>query len=210
MSMREVAEIFDPVITPQAVAAWERKDGGKKPPSIPEEERLEILATAYQVNYNWLTTGSGSHDTPDEKFLKFGINGFQSFVPLLSLSDISVGNIKAAMAKALLNQAVKPSFWDDDKERFSFEVKGTSMAPTYNEGDIVYCLRQDFAEPGEYVVIDIVSMRQTMFRRFRYNEQGQIVLDPENKNWRPLIYNEEQLGVDIHILGVKCGRFARD
>ncbi|MGO9472628.1 MAG: S24 family peptidase [Rhodomicrobium sp.] len=200
LSLREVGAFFDPPISAQAVRAWEREDK----PSIPELWRLEVLAANLSVNYHWLTTGSGSYEV---KFPR--IDNKDNFVPLIKLADVSVSNIDEVITKALSEQSVKPSFWNDDRERFASEILGTSMSPFYNEGDIIYFLRGNKADPGDYVAAEVPSLRQTLFRKFRYNEQGQVVLEPENKNWPPLMFDEEGVGRDVHILGVLCGHFAR-
>ncbi len=204
LSLREVGAFFDPPISPQAVRAWEREDS----PSIPELSRLETLATNLDVNYHWLTTGSGSYEVKSPRFLKLD-GGKEKFVPLVKLADVAVGNIEEEMTKALNDHVVMPSFWEDDEVRFASVVVGKSMSPIYNGGDIIYFLRGNRADPGDYVAADVPFIKQTVFRKFRYNEQGQVVLEPENRNWPSFMFEEDQVGRDIHILGVLSGHFAR-
>jgi SOS-response transcriptional repressor LexA len=199
-SLRKVGAFFDPPISAQAVRAWERDDH----PSIPEHWRLEVLATKLGVNYDWLATGKGE----PERSITTGAEK-EKLVPLVKLADLSFDNIEEQLAKALRARSIVPSFWEDESNRFASVMAGTSMSATYIEGDVVYFLRANRADPGDYVAAYVRNINQTIFRKLRYNEQSQVVLEPENKNWPPLTFNEDQVGRDIQVLGVLCGHFSR-
>lgn len=89
---------------------------------------------------------------------------------------------------------------------FALQVEGDSMAPRYNDGDIVYVKNQKFAESGQYVVA-YVNGEEAMLRRYIYQEVGKIViLEPENKKYDKTILILRD-NPSWGIIGIVTGRF---
>jgi transcriptional regulator with XRE-family HTH domain len=59
LTQEAVGQLFEPPISRAAVAQWERTDGNG---TLPDRERLQVLALAYRVSIDFLLTGN--EDTP--------------------------------------------------------------------------------------------------------------------------------------------------
>ena len=86
----------------------------------------------------------------------------------------------------------------DKSTLVSAEVKGDSMinARIY-DGDLVYIREQPDVENGEIAAV-LIGDEATLKRVYKY--PGQVVLQPENPQYPPLVYTGEQLQ-DFRILG---------
>lgn len=88
-----------------------------------------------------------------------------------------------------------PDFIDCD---FSLTCKGDSMinARIY-DGDLVFIKLQPQVENGEIAAV-MIDNEMTLKRV--YLENNQLILQPENSTYRPLVYVNEQIN-DVRILG---------
>ena len=68
------------------------------------------------------------------------------------------------------------------------------------DGDIVFVRQQEMVENGEIAVVIVNDEEVTLKRFFYYPEQNQVVLQPENPTYRPLVYMNEELS-HIRVLG---------
>ncbi len=85
-----------------------------------------------------------------------------------------------------------------EKADFSLQVKGDSMYPLINDGDIVFIKIQPFAEDGQIVVASI-NNATTLKKLQRYPDR--IELHAINPKYPPIIIDNEC--IDFRILGVK-------
>lgn len=85
-----------------------------------------------------------------------------------------------------------------EKADFSLQVKGDSMYPLINDGDIVFVKIQPFAEDGQIVVASI-NNATTLKKLQRYPDR--IELHAINPKYPPIIIDNEC--IDFRILGVK-------
>lgn len=65
------------------------------------------------------------------------------------------------------------------------------------DGDTVYIREQPEVENGEIAAV-LIDDEATLKRV--YYQKNKIVLQPENKNYEPLVYVGEEI-LDVHILG---------
>lgn len=83
---------------------------------------------------------------------------------------------------------------------FCLECVGDSMINArINNGDIVFCRRQEQVENGEIAVVAIGD-EATLKRVVYYPEKNMLILKPENPRFQDMIYTDEALN-DIRILG---------
>lgn len=84
------------------------------------------------------------------------------------------------------------------KADFALRCEGDSMinARIY-DGDIVYIRQQDTIENGEIAAV-LIGNEATLKRVKLYDDH--IVLEPENPQYRPLVYWAEEMN-QVHILG---------
>ena len=88
----------------------------------------------------------------------------------------------------------------DIKADFCLKAKGDSMinARIFN-GDIVFIRKQPMVENGEIAAV-IIDDEATLKRVYYNKSEGQLILNPENPAYAPLVYSGEKLN-EIKILG---------
>ena len=90
---------------------------------------------------------------------------------------------------------------EDIDADFALRCKGDSMIDArINNGDIVYIRQQPTVENGEIAAVIVNDSEITLKRFFYYPELNQVVLQPENPSFRPMIYMNEELA-HIRVLG---------
>lgn len=88
-----------------------------------------------------------------------------------------------------------------DKEFFGLKIKGTSMSPTYLDGDTIILEKVEDCESGQDCVV-MVNGNDGTFKRVFKNETG-IILQPLNYEFQPMIYTNKQIEeLPIRIIGV--------
>lgn len=88
-------------------------------------------------------------------------------------------------------------------EFFALKVKGDSMAPTINDGDIVIVKKQDDADSGKVCVV-MVNGDDATLKRIKKEPNG-LWLNPDNSysEFKPTFYtNSEVENKPVRILGV--------
>jgi len=84
---------------------------------------------------------------------------------------------------------------------FCVTAQGDSMINArILDGDIVFVRKQEMVENGEIAAIIVNDSEITLKRFFYYPELNQVVLQPENPGYRPMIFMNEDLE-HIRILG---------
>lgn len=105
----------------------------------------------------------------------------------------------------------EPIFADEDKETyvmadmninadFCLTAKGDSMinARIY-DGDIVFIRPMSMVQNGDIAAV-IINNEATLKRVYYYPDKNKLVLAPENSNYEPLVYTDDELD-EIRILG---------
>lgn len=86
------------------------------------------------------------------------------------------------------------------KEYFALTIRGDSMSPRMQDGDVVIVLKQPEVESGEIAVVTINSADATC-KRVRITPEG-ILLMPINPNFEPFFYTHREIErLPIKILG---------
>lgn len=86
-------------------------------------------------------------------------------------------------------------------EYFSLEIKGDSMSPRYETGDIVIFKKQETCETGDDCAV-MVNGNDATFKRVERQESG-VVIKPLNPNYETKFYtNEEIIEMPIRVIGV--------
>ena len=93
------------------------------------------------------------------------------------------------------------SMFKGGAEYFALKVKGDSMFPKYEDGDVLILRRQDSCESGQDCAV-MVNGDEASFKRVRLSESG-ITLQPINPKYDPLFFtNQEVINLPVRILGV--------
>lgn len=88
----------------------------------------------------------------------------------------------------------------DIKADFCLRCEGDSMINArIHDGDIVFIKNCPEVENGQIAAVSI-NNEVTLKRVYYYKDKNKIVLSPENPNYEPFVYTNEELN-DIRILG---------
>ena len=98
-------------------------------------------------------------------------------------------------------EEIPTSMLNGGKEFFGLKIKGTSMSPTYLDGDTIILEKVDDCENGQDCVV-MVNGNDGTFKRVFKNENG-IILQPLNPEFQPMVYSNQQIiNLPVRIIGV--------
>ena len=172
---------------------------------ITEDNIARFLDYAPSVSLEWLLTGKGSMIKGNDAALPKAIHTTNSTdgIPLIPFS---------AMAGALTDERtaleyeceryVVPAFKGAD---FLMPIKGTSMQPTYNSGDIVACQRVPmtsiFFQWNKPYVLD--TAQGPLVKRVKPgSDQNHITLVSDNPDYDPFQLPLEQVNAVALVIGL--------
>jgi len=120
-----------------------------------------------------------------------------TFVPLMGWS---AGGLPIYAEENILDWiALPPQFIKEEADVFLLRVKGNSMAPKIEHNDMVIIKRQLTADPGEIIAALIGD--ETTIKKY-LPKRGQIVLQPINPDFEPIIVKPNQLRIQGIVKGV--------
>ena len=95
-----------------------------------------------------------------------------------------------------------PADWaKGGKEYFALQIKGDSMAPTYQDKDVIIFLKQDTCDSGQDCCV-IVNGSDATFKRVFRSEKG-VTLQPLNPEYEVKVYTNEDIEeLPVRIIGV--------
>lgn len=118
-----------------------------------------------------------------------------------------LGNIPAGIPNEAIEyiedwEEIPKSWVTSDKQYFALKIKGNSMYPKYQDGDIVIFQRASNCDNGKNGAVMIDNCDVT-FKKIIKTEAG-IILQPINdKEFEPMFYSNKQiLDLNIKIIGV--------
>lgn len=190
------------------ISKWERGE------VVPSDERLSHLMAALGVDEHWLLHGVGSLPKQERQEslegLHFEYPSIESVpiphgnrIPIISY--VQAGNWREVCEQATTfdgNVEYVTSSVDIGPCGFGLWLRGNSMTPLFNEGDLVIIDPDEQPRPGDYVVAKNGSEEAT-FKKYRprgIDESGQEVFElvPLNDDF-PTMHSDRQ---HIEIIGV--------
>ncbi|MDX2123242.1 MAG: S24 family peptidase [Aeromonas hydrophila] len=177
-----------------SVSQWETGDVS------PSADYLVALARVFGVSAHWLATGKGS---PELSNVESAVIPQGNRVPILSY--VQAGNWREVCEQATTfdgNVEYVTASVDIGPCGFGLWIRGRSMNPVFNEGDLVIIDPDEQPRPGDYVVAKNGSEEAT-FKKYRprgIDENGQEVFElvPLNDDF-PTMHSDRQ---HIEIIGV--------
>lgn len=152
------------------------------------EAMAEALGTAPSYLLGW-DQGAGGGRMP------------MGAIPVRSFERIPIiGAVRAGWDSPAFEEADGFEVADvrNPEQHFFLKVKGDSMAPQINEGDLALVHRQQAADSGDLIVAMVNGEDGTIKR---YVRQGAaVILQPFNPNYAPMVLSEEELD-GFHIVG---------
>lgn len=162
----------------------------------PKQKNLYRIAKALDVSEAWLM----GLDVPMEREKASDFPQSPDILPLPKTKRVPLlGTIACGepiLAEENLEGYVEAA--DEVEADFALRCRGDSMinARIY-DGNLVYIREQPDVENGEIAAV-LIGDEATLKRVYKY--PGQVVLQPENPQYPPLVYTGEQLQ-DFRILG---------
>ena len=179
-------------VVQSTVGMWE---SGK---NKPENAKLEALANIFQVSTDYLL---GRTDTPDALKSPTVSVAAKPYRRIPVLGSIPVGVHIEAVEDVEDWEDLPESMFKSGAEYFALKVKGDSMSPKYEDGDVLILRRQGTCDNGQDCAV-LVNGDDATFKRVRLSERG-ITLQPLNPKYDPIFYtNQEGRELPIRILGV--------
>lgn len=187
-----------------SISQWERGE------NTPNGRYLNDLAAALGVTVDWLLTGEGEGAVTSSPEV---IPGYHNVEPAVIpqgnripiLSYVQAGNWREICEQATTfdgNVEYVTASVDIGPCGFGLWIRGRSMTPMFNEGDLVIIDPDEQPRPGDYVVAKNGSEEAT-FKKYRprgIDENGQEVFElvPLNDDF-PTMHSDRQ---HIEIIGV--------
>ena len=183
INQRELSECIK--VAPSTISMYEN---GQREPNF---EVLEVLADFFNVDMNYLL---GKTD----KTTKLIIDKPQGLkIPVLG--TVAAG-IPISAVEDILDYEEVPQSWENQGEFFGLKIKGDSMYPTLENGDVVIVKKQSTADNGDTVIV-MVNGDDATCKRYERSETG-IMLIPNNNAYNPVFYtNEEIEALPLTIIG---------
>lgn len=176
ISQRQLAEFLK--VAPSTISMYEN---GQREPNF---EVLESLADFFNVDLNYLLgkTNKTTKIILDSKFSK-GIK-----IPVLG--TVPAG-IPITAVEDIIDYEEIPKSWENQGEFFGLKIKGDSMYPTLENGDIVIVKKQSTADNGDTVIV-MVNGDDATCKRYERSDTG-IMLIPNNNAYAPAFYTNKEI-----------------
>lgn len=175
INQRELAKYLK--IAPSTVSMYE---SGNREPNF---EILETLADFFNVDLNYLL---GKTDKTTKLIIENESKGFK--IPVLG--NVAAG-IPISAVEDILDYEEVPSSWQSQGEFFALRIKGDSMEPRMENGDVVIVKQQSDANSGD-TVIALVNGDDATCKRLEKTDNG-IMLVSTNAKYPPMFFSKEDI-----------------
>ncbi|MGN0082446.1 MAG: LexA family protein, partial [Bacteroides fragilis] len=115
------------------------------------------------------------------------------------LGNVAAG-IPIEMIEDIIDYEEIPANWGNKNDFFCLQIKGDSMKPKMDEGDVLVVRKQSDAETGDTVIFT-VNGDMASCKRLRKTDNG-LMFIPLNKDYDPMIYSWKEVEeLPVRILG---------
>jgi len=174
INQRELAKYLK--VAPSTISMYEN---GQREPNF---EVLEVLADFFNVDMNYLL---GKTD----KTTKLLIDKPQGLkIPVLG--TVAAG-IPISAVEDILDYEEIPLAWQNQGEFFALKIKGDSMEPRMESGDVVIVKQQSDASSGDTVIV-LVNGDDATCKKLQKTDNG-IMLVSTNPKYPPMFYSDEDI-----------------
>ena len=170
----DICNLLD--VSSSTVSSWFSAD------KMPRIEKIELLAEHYGVTVSDLLS-------PRNTKKRIPVLGrVQAGLPTTAVQDVmDYVDITESMAS--------------QGEHFALQVKGSSMTPDFQEGDIAIVRRQPSVDDGDIAVFSIEGDDATI-KEFKRAKNGIILLPHNTEDFSPMIYTEQDVqSLPVLVLG---------
>lgn len=163
-----------------------------------------IISKCEDIDANWLLTGNGSMLKSEQSLPVAGPSGNQNKgIPLIPLDAMAgVGSGEISVLELDCERYVIPMFKGAD---YLIPVKGSSMTPKYNSGDVVACkklsLQDIFFQWNKVYVLD-TEQGALIKRVCKGSDNEHITLVSDNEKYEPFELHKSQIYAIALVVGV--------
>ena len=157
--------------------------------SNPDNEKIFLLSKVFRVTEAWLL----GYDVPRyERLEEDVINDYQKSQALKIpvLGNVAAG-IPISAIEDILDYEEVPISWQNQGEFFALRIKGDSMEPKIDNGDVVIVRQQSDANSGD-TVIALVNGDDATCKRLEKTDNG-IMLVSTNPKYPPMFFTKEDI-----------------
>jgi repressor LexA len=184
-------------IATRTVQRWEKGE------QVPDSNYLMRIAKVTGVVAHWLLTGDGERVPSEQlksKVIPLPTNRYRkvSLVSLPLLASVPAGALKQRFHS---DQAERHITVDDvrDPNAFALEVKGNSMAPRIENGDIIVVSPTHDVKSGDICVVRVEE--EDTVKRIKIDEQF-IHLIPLNPEYEPMVVRKRDISFMWRVIKV--------
>jgi len=172
----------------------------EKDQSIPTTPVLTKIAETLDISVDYLLGFSKKRFLKENEKIKPGdIRKNLKMIPVVG--EISAGN-GIDPIEDIIDMISIP---EEKQVDFALFVKGDSMTPKFQEGDLALVIKTPVLENGEIGVIAINGHKAVLKKFYQYESMVQLIsLNPE---YEPIIIKDDDLK-DIHIFGRVVGKIS--
>ncbi|MBQ8289357.1 MAG: helix-turn-helix domain-containing protein [Clostridia bacterium] len=164
-------------LSSQAISMYERGE------RTPEPDTILKMADIFQVDLNVL----------------FGRNAKKG-VRIPVLGYVAAGIPIEAITDIIDYEEIEADMLADGSEYFALQIRGESMAPRINNGDVVIVRRQPDVDSGQIAIVCINGDEATCKKIIK--QEGGILLQPLNQAYTPSYFTNEQIeSIPVTIFG---------
>lgn len=154
--------------------------------TYPRMGKIELMANYF---------GCEKSDLIEERFV-----GAQTKAHKIPVYGTVSAGIPLEMVEDILDYEEIPAKWGDPSDFFCLKIKGNSMQPKMDEGDVVVVKKQADADSND-IVIFTVNGENASCKRLKKSEHG-LAFIPLNTSYDPFIYSWDQVKeLPVQILG---------
>jgi repressor LexA len=166
----------------------------------PTAENLAKIAKALGISIDELLGVRNLNDLDEKEKIKIeDINTKLKRVPVL-------GEISAGKGIDALENLIDVIYIPEKKSvDFALLIRGDSMTPKFNPGDLALVVKTDHLENGEIGIVGIDGEQAVIKKYYNYGDKIQLIsLNPE---YEPIIITGEKLK-DVYIFGKVVGKIS--
>ena len=157
--------------------------------SNPDNEKIFLLSKVFGVTEAWLL----GYDAPKYESLgKTEITAPQTSqgLKIPVLGTVAAG-IPISAVEDILDYEEIPQSWQNQGEFFGLKIKGDSMEPRMESGDVVIVKQQSDANSGDTVIV-LVNGDDATCKRLEKTDNG-IMLVSTNPKYPPMFYSLDDI-----------------
>ncbi len=172
------------------VSKWEQDK------AIPDIQTLSNIASFFGVSIDYLMGRE-----PDKNVKGVQLNRIVVKIPVFGTIPAGVP-IEMIEDSFIEDEEEIPADWlTGGNEYFALKVRGESMMPKFENGDVLILKKQDDCESGAFCAVSI-NHTECTFKKVLKKSNG-ITLMPLNPEFEPLFFtNQEVADLPVTILGV--------